>query len=861
MNRKICVGIVAQVDAGKTTLCESILFLSLAIRKKGRVDDRDSFFDFNLSEKQHGITLYSKEARISRNDADIFIIDTPGHRDFSSEVERVIPVLDVILFVVNACELNKQQNIFLFRQIEKWGKPILVFASKMDMGRVSCEEALSLLSASYSDKCVQYENGSFVGEAAATIDEIFLEAYMEGSQIPAGHAEACILRRSVYPVIFGSGLYGDGVKEMLDLISALALPAAEASEQGGKCAYVYKIDRDAKGMRQTHVKILSGRYRARDEVSYDHLGEKTVEKINEIRQISGSRYQLCPEAEAGDLVAFTGPSFLTPGQYTDSGPDLSGGYEPSVNPIEYSLYCDDSVSSESFLSALRQLEEEDPSLAVSASGSDKCVYIHLKGDLQKDILRETMEKRFRMPVLFGAEHVEYYETISDTVYGNGHYEPLKHYAEVRVKLSPLARGSGIVYESKCPEDVLPSNWQNLILNGIRSFSLRGVLIGAPLTDVKITLLSGKYHIKHTEGGDFREAVIRAIRQGLMKAHSVLLEPFASFTIVCASGLSGKLLSDLEQAGLKPDRHTFSDDGLLHLSGTGPLITVDALRKQYLSAYGDAVFFEYADTGLSDCPVSEKIIGEKGYDPQADLEQSPDSVFCSHGAGHVVKWDQVDGNMHTDPVEPKTGKASSRYSISEKEFTEILKKYSLIAETPSISHRKEETLPVISGYFTGLPALYLIDGSNLLHAYCTDKSGDAVPENAPVSLMQDKLVSELVNFIMYSGVSAKIVFDGFSSSSPAEGDNFIQDKLSILYSGNESADVVLERLAASVGPDYKCKMVTSDRMVQISALHSGITRISSREFLMEMTSALSRMREQIRGKQSSLSASVAEMQKP
>lgn len=848
------------MDAGKTTLCESMLFFSNCIRKKGRVDEGNSFFDFNTSEKQHGITLYSKEASFKWGDADISIIDTPGHRDFATEVERALPVLDVLLFVVSAYELKKQQNIFLFNQLTKLEKPILVFVSKMDMDRIQPKEALSYISSVYSEKCIEFKNGAFDSESAAMLDDAFFEAFLENKPLSKEQIDACIFNRSAYPVILGSGLNGDGVSELLDLIARVATIPDQINSPDRKSAYVYKIDRDDKGVRQTHIKILSGKYSVRDEIVFKCHGKTINEKINEIRQISGAHYQSIGFAEVGDIAVFTGLSVSSAGQFLDSCTTILKPYEPSENPIEYSVQYDKRISQDVFMKALRQVEEENPELAVTSSSDRKDVFVHLKGDLAKDVLQETFEKRFGINIQFGSPKVDYYETIQNTVYGNGHYEPLKHYAEVRLRLTPLAKGSGIVFESKCSEDILPSNWQHIILNSIASFNIRGVLIGAPLTDVKVTLLSGRYHIKHTEGGDFREAVIRAIRQGLMKADSVLLEPHASFLITCPSGMSGKVITDLDSENLKIVQQAFTGDGLFEIQGNGSLLITDSLRKKYMVTYGDAVFFEYTNTGLKPCQYSKRMIEERAYNPEADIEQSPDSVFCFHGAGHSVKWNEADELMHTDPVEPKDDRPSKRFTISEKELNEILEKNNLLTKVPEIRHNINKLNSDKTEFVSRLSSfMYLIDGSNLLHAYVNSISG-STKLDAQISLQQDILISDLVNYVSFTGASAEIVFDGFNSSSMTTDKCVLSDTFTVIYSGAESADIVLERLAASIGPDYRCKMVTSDQMVQISALHSGIIRISSREFLEEMSSALSSMREKIACTNQKLITSIGEKAK-
>lgn len=846
MKSKLCAGIIAQVDAGKTTLCESVLFLTNIIRKKGRVDSGNSFFDFNPSEIRHGITVFSKEATIQWKNAEITILDSPGHRDFKSEVDRILPVIDVVVFVISAVELEKPQDRYLFEQIATYDKPIILFISKMDMGRISITDVQKQLSRSYSDKCVAYKFGRFSLEELATIDEYFFNAYLTNEPVSNEYLRTSIIKCAIYPYICGSGLLGEGVEDLLNLLSELAYHPDDSIVSGPQDAYVFKIDRDNKGTRQTHVRVLSGCFNVRDEISFPELNTCSIEKIIEIRKLNGSRNINVSSASVGDVVVFSGISSSRIGDHLGSYCHNETACLNSQNNIMYSVLYPHHISKSKVLDAIKLIEEEDPAITFDIpNNAEEEIRVNLQGDLQSDLLKEVFTERFNIPVTFGKPQVIYYETILNSVKGNGHFEPLRHFAEVCVSISPMPAGSGIVIENACSDNSLNSNWQSSILYWLKATEFRGVLTGSPLADIKITLIGGRGHIKHTEGGDFREATVRAVRQGLMKAESVLLEPYASYNISCNTSLASKIQSDLDLNHISIQKQFIDNTSLFVISGIGPLAAIDKLRKIYLMEKGDAILFEYSPIGFFPCIGADKVIAEKHYNPCSDISQSPDSVYCCHGAGHIVKWYDVDELMHADNIDSCNNSTEIlNRPLSETEFTDILRRNSLLDKNPSLYQR---TSPLIMPDTKYSPAqtLYLIDGNNLLFAYIDSIVGKSDDLGRYTSIYRNNMITDLINYFKYIDAFVRVVFDGYNEDDLKQFN--LDGSLSFLYAGRESADVVLERMANVIGPNYNCKIVTSDRMIQIAALQSGIVRISSYEFLEEMRTGIKKLRDQLRNK--------------
>lgn len=831
--KKITVGILAHVDAGKTTLCESILFKTGVIRAQGRIENGSTCFDYKLLERQRGITVFAKEARVRWNECDINIIDTPGHTDFKSEAARVLPILDVIVFVVSATEINKPQNLYLFQNIEKCGIPIVIFISKADASSISSNNIISYITDIYSSKIIAHSHDGWDVDSASLLSESILEKAINGEPIETSDIVPFILSLNSIPCLLGSGLTGDGVEELLSLISFIAEGKKTEGNLEKPQAYIYKIDYDKKGIRQTHVKVLSGTYIQKASVSYE-TSKTESEKINEIRFLTGEKYISVPSAETGDICVFTGLYNTIPGE-------LLGKQSP--RSLDTGLLCFELISTsdtthEKIIIALKQLEDEEPAYAFSCNNGNR-ILVHLNGEIQAEVLLSDLQNRFGISASLSDPIPEYRETISTTSYGNGHFEPLRHYAEVRLKISPLPSGSGLIFDSTCPENTLEKHWQSLILTQLRQSFVPGVLIGAPLTDLRITLVNGKSHLKHTEGGDFREAAIRALRQGLMKANCCILEPFVSFIIRCSISISGKITTDLvnEHCVIRGQENENSQSCII--SGEGPLLSVEQLKKNYTLAGMTDILFQLLFSGFMPSPNSADIIQRAGYNPEQDLLFPCDSIFCIKGAGHSIKWNEADLWMHTepyrDPLKPEFRTGNRGYRLSEAEFASILKKE---FNSPEIQlyNSVPKTLP--SSYYQTAEIkipFYLIDGNNLLHLLSAEKS------TQDTDLLKNTLLYELENWAEYCGYLVKIVFDGYGED---ENVQIVSPGLAIQYSKNESADVVLERTAAAIGPSYLVTMVTSDKLIQISASASGVKRMSSREYLKQLEKGIALLRKNL-----------------
>ena len=851
-SRLFCAGVLAHVDAGKTTLCENILLKAGVIRQAGRVDDGNSFFDFSAMEKAHGITVHSKEASFRWKDMPIALIDTPGHADLCPEADRTVPVLDAAVFVVSASDIAKPHNRIRFRHLEEQGVPVIVFISKMDISPFAGEQLAEILEKEYSDKCIPFYNGCPDAEKSATLSEAFFDAYIEGTPPEKRDIADGILQRLYFPCIFGSGLKGDGVTELLNLLSELGKAASTAPAAEPCSAYVYKIDRDARGVRQSHVRITAGTLHIRDTIRYADFPE-APEKITEIRLLQGQKYGNVSEAKAGDVVVLTGLTKTRCGECIGEGARAAAA-APQPASLSYSLLPQQAAQPEKFAAALKILEEEEPSYGFAYPKQPGLpAYVHITGPVQEELLLDALKNRFQIPATLSSPTVEYAETIRDTVYGSGHYEPLRHYAEVRVKLTSLPRNSGIELESLCPEDVLDRHWQNAVLSYLKGTVIRGTLTGSPVTDIKISLLGGKTHIKHTEGGDMREAAIRAVRQGLMKAEKLLLEPYTSFVLFCRNACTGKVLTELEMAGCEVNKQYCAGDAETVIEGTGPLTGVDALMKQYAAEGQGRASLSYENTGYSACHNADAVILEKGYSPERDTEQPADSIFCHHGAGHAVKWDEADECMHTEPYRDGSGadralpKRGGR--LSEEELKNILRKQCLLGEEYALTERRRLEQKIAAATYTPKPVVYLIDGNNLLHGMKHDTGAE------DINLLKETLLRALTNYASFAGAKITIVFDGHGIQNREYAGE--KEILCELYSGPDSADVVLERLADEIGPDYTCKLVSSDAMVQVSALRAGILRMSAKEFTAELLSGLDRMHAEMEKRNKDTKSSIEE----
>lgn len=635
MNKRT-LGILSHVDAGKTTLSEALLYESGAIRKLGRVDRRDAFLDTHALERQRGITIFAKQARFQWEDWQITLLDTPGHVDFSPETERTLPVLDCAILLVSGADGVQGHTETLWKLLARAGVPTFVFVNKMDQPGVEKAALLEGLRGRLSEACVDFTlRGEEFCEALATSNETLLEAYLQTGALEEAEIARLVGQRKVFPVYFGSALRLEGVRELLDGLARYVPQRAWGEAFGAK---VFKITRDAQGNRLTHMKITGGALKVRAPISYDGLEEK----VAQIRLYSGEKCETVPEAEAGTICAVTGLTQTRPGQGLGCEPDAA---LPVLEPVlSYRLRLPEGSNLLEALARLRQLEEEEPTLRVAWEEASEEIHVQLMGEVQVEVLASLLRERFGLDARFEDGTILYRETIARAVEGAGHYEPLRHYAEVHLRLEPGARGSGLAFASECHVDQLERNWQRLILTHLAEKRHKGVLTGSEITDMKITLLGGRAHLKHTEGGDFREATYRAVRQGLMKAESVLLEPMYAFELEVPREALGRAMADIEKMAGCYDPPELRGE-TARLQGRAPVATMRGYPRELVAYTHGRGRLSCASDGFEPCHNAREVIERIGYSPDADTANPSGSVFCAHGAGFFVPWDQADGYMH------------------------------------------------------------------------------------------------------------------------------------------------------------------------------------------------------------------------
>ena len=666
--KQITMGILAHVDAGKTTLSEGILYTCKAIRKLGRVDHQDAFLDTNILERNRGITIFSKQAECTLGEFGITLLDTPGHVDFSAEMERTLQVLDYGILVISGADGVQGHTETLWRLLSRYQIPVFLFINKMDQPGTDRETLLAELKEKLDTNCVDFsadQTSEDWKEQVAVCDEQVMEAYLEGEEISRVQIQKMIRERKLFPCYFGSALKLTGVKEFLE---DLKLRIRESSYPESFGAKIYKITRDSQGERLSHMKITGGALKVKSVLSNGKPGESGEgiwqEKVNQIRIYSGEKYTMVSEVKAGTVCAVTGLTATYPGQGlgSEQASDM-----PVLEPVlSYRIGLQEEVNVHQALLQLRQLEEEEPLLHIVWNGTLGEIYAQVMGEVQIEILKSLIKERFGMDVTFDEGNIVYKETILEPVEGVGHFEPLRHYAEVHLLLEPGETGSGLSFATDCSEDVLDRNWQRLILTHLEEREHKGVLIGAPITDMKITLLTGRAHIKHTEGGDFRQATYRAVRQGLRKAKSQLLEPYYEFRLEVPSEQVGRTMTDIQKmlGEFDPPK---TEGEMTVLTGSAPVVTMRDYQKEVISYTSGRGRLSCTLKGYYPCHNQEEVVEAVGYDPEADLENPTGSVFCAHGAGFVVNWDQVEEYMHvesgwnapagqeTEPEKPVTAK--------------------------------------------------------------------------------------------------------------------------------------------------------------------------------------------------------------
>ena len=832
--RKCTVGLLAHVDTGKTTLSEAMLYTAGVRRSLGRVDHGNAFLDTHELERRRGITIFSKQAQLPLQNMDITLVDTPGHVDFSAETERVLPVLDCAVLVISGTDGIQAHTLTLWRLLARYQVPVFLFINKMDLPCKSPGELICQLQQRLDPGCVDMTgDGSDAAEQAAMLDESLLEQYLQTGQIADEDMAKLIAQRKLFPCCFGSGLKLQNVDGLLDILERYAPVKTYPAEFG---ASVYKISRDAQGNRLTWLKVTGGSLQVRDVLRYTAPdGREMEEKLVQLRIYSAEKFTAPEQVSAGQLCAVTGLSATWAGQGLGA---QEKEQEPELEPVmTYRLVLPKTTDPAAFLPKLRQLEEEDPMLQLYWDGQ---IHVKIMGKVQLEILRSLVQQRFGLDVQFDDRRICYKETVADTVEGVGHFEPLRHYAEVHLLLEPLPRGSGLVFDTACSTDVLEQHFQRLILTHLEEKPHLGVLTGSPITDMKITLLVGKAHNKHTEGGDFRQATYRAVRQGLMQARSVLLEPWYRFTLTLPGQYVGRAITDLRAmfAELETPENTAEQaalTGILPASELGDYVQTLAAYTQGLGQ------LQLALDGYYPCHNTRQVVDALAYDPEADLENTPDSVFCAHGAGFTVKWHQVQQYMHLEsgikkePAQPEI--ISRNLHMDDKELEAIMQREFGPIKRP-VYHAPANRPATEEISIRPLREQYIIvDGYNIIFAW------DALAETAKSDLdaARRQLCDWLVSYAGYKKCHLILVFDGYKVKGNP-GEKTLQNTVQVVYTKeNETADAYIEALVHRIGKNESVRVATSDGLVQLGSLRSGVLRMSARELWEEVEAARREMR--------------------
>ncbi len=843
--KRISIGILAHVDAGKTTLSEAMLYQSGLLRKLGRVDHQDAFLDTNLIEKERGITIFSKQAIFSLGDTEITLLDTPGHVDFSGEMERVLQVLDYAILVISGADGVQSHTQTLWKLLRRYEIPTFIFINKMDLPNVEKSALLSQLQKELSPSCLDCLAPDFE-EFASMEDETLMERFLESGSLSCEEIAHLVARQAIFPCFFGSALKLSGIDEFLDALNRYTLPPMWNEDFG---ATVFKIARDEQGTRLTYLKVTGGTLKVKALLSGESRdGEPWEEKVDQIRLYSGAKYQTTPEAPAGTVCAVTGL------EKTYSGQGLgcqSSSLSPMLQPVmSCQILLPMGMDVHAALLKLAPLVDEDPQLQILWNEQLREIQLQMMGEVQLDVLKRQIRERFGFDVEFGPGNIVYKETIAAPVEGVGHFEPLRHYAEVHLLLEPGEPGSGIRFGTICSEDTLSKNWQRLILTHLMEKRHRGVLTGSPITDVKITLTAGRAHVKHTEGGDFRQATYRAVRQGLMQAQSILLEPWYSFRLTTPSEYLGRAMADIQRMGgtLDPPE---SDGTTSVLIGKAPVSEMQGYALELTSySKGHGKLICNLD-GYKPCHNADEIIAEIGYDPERDLENTPDSVFCAHGAGYTVKWDEVPAAAHVQsplhqdktPLRPKIPPVRSGANSPIRSFEDDKELSAIFERTYGPIKRRElfraaPTPEQEKIYEDQGPEYLLVDGYNVIFAW------DDLRKLARVSFegARNALADLLCNYQGFRGCAVILVFDAYRVPH-GTGDIFKYKNIHIVYTKEaETADMYIEKVTYELAKKRRVRVVTSDNAEQMIILGHGALRVSASLFYEEVKAVNAEIRQ-------------------
>ena len=818
--RRVVIGITAHVDAGKTTLAEAMLYRTGQLRKLGRVDHGSAAMDSHLLERERGITIFLSQAELPLGDMEVTLLDTPGHVDFSAEMERTLSVLDYAILVISGVDGVQAHTRTLWRLLELYRVPTFLFVTKMDFGRRDRDCLMESLRHELGEGCVDFTPAARDRrmEQLATCREDALEAYLDTGMVPEELVRQLVRQRLVFPCWFGSGLKLEGIDEFLEGLARYVEPPAYPAAFSAR---VFKISHDAQGKRLTHLKVTGGTLRVRDAISYGGR----LEKAAQLRLYTGGRFRPVDQVPAGGICAVQGLTATWGGQGLG---EREEAVRPVLEPVmRYRMALPPDCDSRVLLPQLRQLEEEDPQLRFTARDGE--LHVSLMGRVQAEILRSLVAQRFGVEVELDRGRVLYKETIDAPVEGVGHYEPLRHYAEVHLLLEPLPQGSGLVLATRCPEDDLDRSWQRLIMTHLQEKTHLGVLTGSPVTDMKITLMSGRAHIKHTEGGDFRQATYRAVRQGLMQARSRLLEPYYAFRLEVPPEQLGRAISDVRLRSGSFDAPEEAGDMTL-LRGRVPVTEFDDYAQEVASYTGGRGRLSLEPAGYGPCHNPDAVIAAADYDPEADLENTPDSVFCAHGGGFPVKWNRVAEYMHLPGCleKPRDEEAPARrrcIRLDDAELEAIMaREFGPVRRPLYRAPEKRETLPD-----TGLREIgqryYVVDGYNVifdwdeLHALA----------DRDLSAARERLMDTLCGWAAFTHTQVVLVFDGYKVPGSL-GEKLDYRGIHVVYTKErETGDMYIERFLQQVGKNDHVRVVTSDGLIQLSAVRTGVMRMSSAEF--------------------------------
>lgn len=835
--KKITLGILAHVDSGKTTLSESLLYNSGVISGIGRVDHGNAFLDTDAIERERGITIFSKQAVIPLDNTQITLVDTPGHVDFSAEAERSLCVLDYAVLVISGSDGVQSHSRTLWKLLEHYKIPTFVFVNKMDLPCEGKESLLESMKESLSDFCVDFEDRSDeMFETVALSDSALMDEYLENGSIADSSLTDAIAARKIFPCFFGSALKNEGVRELLEGIDRYTSTPMYGNEFGAK---VYKISEDSKGTRLTHLKITGGSLKVKTLLNSGSWSQK----VNEIRIYSGDKYRAVQEAYAGDVCALTGLDETYPGEGLGTAADEDALLCEPV--FTYSVKLPGGMDVIEALPIFKKLESEETQMKVSVGGTPRKINIQIMGEIQLEVIKRIVSERFKLDVEFEHGSILYKETVRSSVEGVGHYEPLRHYAEVHLLIEPGEPGSGVTIGSKCSEDDLARNWQRLILTHLEEKPHIGVLTGSPVTDIKITLISGRAHVKHTEGGDFRQATYRAVRQGLMQADNVLLEPYYSFTLDVPTESTGKALTDLQQMGASFEAPV-PDGDITRICGKAAVSAIRDYHKSVVSYTHGKGRLSCIFAGYEPCVNQEEIIEAINYDCEGDLDNTPDSVFCAKGSGFTVKWDEVFDHMHIPLAAKKTDEVLEVITVKKEKITATDAELERIFEQtygkqekkPGKKRETERTAKPYKGKSinTG-PEYLLIDGYNIIYAW--DELRKISQDNPDAA--RSVLINRLCNYAAMKKNNVILVFDAYKVKGNQREIEQINN-ISVVYTKEaETADTYIEKTSKELSRNYRVRVATSDSQEQMIVFGNGAVRVAANDFQKEVELAEAEMR--------------------